>query len=191
MYDDILELGTFDGGLMRLAIEPVGKALLVALLFLAFSLGAISAGRAFSQTPEQERVRNRIAAIMTQTVGREVEAKGVKVWTKHPPSKDAVAEMKSFGDKAVPVLTEYLTDKDPRMRAQAIDFLGLLKSPKAIGPLQHVALKDPSPSSRVIALRWLGELPWDSVSHVFQQASKDPDANVREQALSLINVHKH
>ncbi len=178
---------------MRLAIEPVGKALIVALLFLAVSLGGISAARrAFPQTPEKEQVKNRIAAIMTQTVGHEVVTKsGVKVWTKQPPSKGAVAEIKSFGDKAVPVLTEYLTDKDPRMRAQAIDFLGLLKNPKAIGPLEQVALKDPSPTSRLIALRWLGDLPWDSVSHVVEQATKDPDVSVREEALSLIKVHQH
>jgi hypothetical protein len=163
----------------------------MALLFLAFSLGGISSGRrAFPQTPENERVKNRIAVIMNQTVGHEVETKGVKVWTKQPPSKDAVTEIKSFGDKAVPVLTEYLTDKDPRMRAQAIDFLGLLKSPKAIAPLQQVALKNPSVTSRVIALRWLSELPWDSVSHVFQQATKDPDVRVREEARSFIKAHQ-
>jgi hypothetical protein len=176
---------------MTTAIEPIRRN--KSLIVVAISLLAVSASvinGAFLQTLEDERIKNRIATIISQTVGQEAEVKGVKVWTRMPPKREAVTEIKSFGDKAVPPLIEYLRDKDPRIRNQAMEFLGLLKTTKAIEPLKKVALTDASPTSRQIALRWLSILPWDSVSSIMQQAIKDPDVSVRNEARSLIKTHK-
>jgi hypothetical protein len=163
--------------------------IVVAIFLLAVSASVINGS--FLQTSEDERIKNRIATIMSQTGGQEAEVKGVKVWTRMPPKREAVTEIKSFGDKAVPPLIEYLRDKDSRIRNQAVEFLGLLKTTKAIEPLKKVALTDSSPTSRQIALRWLSILPWDSVSPIIQQATNDAEATVRNEARALIRSHKN
>ena len=176
---------------MTTAIEPIrrnGRLIVVAICLLAVMPSVVCG--AFLQTYEDEQIKNRAATIITQTVGPEIEVKGVKVWTRKPPRREAITEIKSLGDKAISPLSEYLRDKDPRIRNQAVEFLGLLESIKAIDPLKKVALTDASPTSRQIALRWLSILPWDAVSAIIQQATTDPEVSVRNEARGLIRAHK-
>jgi hypothetical protein len=173
--------------LIELAVKK--KCLVAIAMFLIVLSANVFSGRQLAQTTEDEYVRKRIAEIINQTANHAVNVKGVKVWTRMPPTKEFVTEIKKFGDNAIPILVEYLSNEDTRTRIQAIEFLGLLKNNKAIEPLKEIVLKDASPTLRIISLRWLSELPWDSISGVIQQATTDSDDNVRATALSLIKHH--
>jgi hypothetical protein len=168
------------------------------LLMLGLSLGLAGLGVAsaqataqgLTQASEKEAIRERISVIIRETLkqGEGTTANGVKFRTRVPPSTDKVEEIKSLGDKAVPVLEDYLWSGDnPEQGDLALRFLGLLGGTRIVEPLKRVIEKSDSPSRRENALRWLTQAPWDLAAPVLRAAAEtDPDANVRGVARDLL-----
>ena len=71
---------------------------------------------------------------------------------------DEIGEVKHYGDRAIPVLSEYLSE-DRAEKYLAMRLLGEIGTSGIIGPLARVATKDASPSYRQTALRWLTQAP--------------------------------
>jgi HEAT repeat protein len=136
-------------------------------------------------------VRKRIAALMGHILkkGEGVLSDGSRVWTAsmaHPSNED-VKEIKNYGDRAVPILSEYLTWEDGHRKNLAMRFLGILGGSRIVAPLERVILNDPSPGVRETALRYLTSAPWESASPILQQAAQDdPDPAVRQTARELL-----
>jgi putative membrane-bound dehydrogenase-like protein len=90
----------------------------------------------------------------------------------------------SLGHAPAQELVHHLTDSNSWWRLTAQRLLVERQDPAAIKPLQELARSAPSPQGRVHALWALQGLHALEVSQV-EQALKDPDAGVREQALRL------
>lgn len=133
-------------------------------------------------------VKNRIEAIVQQRLddGAFV-VNGIRAQTRIPPSDVAVAEIKRYGDSAVPVLAGYLHSKSPRKRSVAVEFLGLLGGSRIVAPLRRVIQHDPSPAMREFALRWLTQAPHHLAQPIIRRAAKtDPDEGVRKTAKNIL-----
>jgi hypothetical protein len=142
-----------------------------------------------SESSPTNVVRQRIATLMAHTVekGGGVFPDGVKVWTVGRPSNEDIEEIKRYGDGAIPILSEYLTSEDGRLRDLAIRFLGILGGSRVVEPLERVIRSDPAPALREAALIWLGETPWELASPIIREAAQnDPDPRVRRTAEDLL-----
>jgi hypothetical protein len=145
------------------------------------------------KSPSESVIRKRIASMMDYILKRAetVTPDGIKVQIVARPSNEEIEEIKSYGDDAVPVLSEYLSAEDSRQKLLALRFLGILGGGRIIEPLEKVIRSDPSPSTRETALIWLAEAPWDLASPIIQQAAQnDPDAAVRQTARGLLDDRK-
>ena len=153
-------------------------------------LSCIAVSNAQSNPPKSsdKDIRSRIAAIVQQRLDDGVfTVHGVRAQTKTPPSDAAVAEIKRYGDSAVPALDGYLHSKNPRERGVAMEFLGLLGGRRIVAPLQRVIQHDPSATMRELALRWLTNAPTDLAKPIIRRAAKtDPDEKVRKTAKNIL-----
>src|SRR5438876_5083779 len=122
-------------------------------------------------------VRNRIEAIVQQRLlDGAFMVDGNRAQTRIPPSDVAVAEIKRYGDSAVPVLAGYSHSKSTRERRVAVEFLGLLGGSRIVAPLQRVIKHDPSPAMRELALRGLTQAPPHLAQPIIRRTAKtDPD----------------
>jgi hypothetical protein len=131
--------------------------------------------------------------IIRQTIqsGEFTTAEGVKAITRVPPSTEDVNEIKSYGDRAVQPLAEYLATDNAFEYELAMRLMGALGGKRIIAPLKKVALYDPSARKREYALRWITQGPWDLASQVITEAAdNDRDANVRKAARELLSRHE-
>lgn len=146
-----------------------------------------------SKTSEQFLVRGRIVAIIRARLSEGVGViNGIKVQTRIPPMPKDIAEIRKYGDEAVPVLADYTLSKNERERAIAIELLGLLGGQRIIKPLRGVIRNDSSPNLRQVALRWITQAPWEVASAVIREAAEtDPNPKVREVANQLLTTYKH
>jgi hypothetical protein len=137
-------------------------------------------------------MRERIQTIMRQTIksgetvvvfdGRQVIAR-----TFIPPSNLAVDEVRSYGDKAVPILAEYLQQPNGFEKYYAMRFLGAIGRKSVVEPLRQVALHDSSAAYREYALAFLTQAPWELAAPILREAaSRDTDLRVRQRAEELI-----
>lgn len=140
--------------------------------------------------PSTGEIRERISSIIRETIKRgEGTVDGVKIWTRVPPD-DKVEEIKAYGDKAVPVLEEYIWAQNVPEGDLALRFLGLLGGSRIVGPLRRVAEKSPSPDRRQMALRWLTQAPWNLASPIIRNSAEtDPDPKVRDIARDLLATY--
>jgi hypothetical protein len=164
-------------------------ALLLLVCLLAGVSGSAQKRRARQQGPVTARTR--IATLIRERVNEGVNTVGgVKVQTRTPPSSRAVDEIKRYGDEAVPILREYLESKNVRVRAAALEFLGLLGGERIVPSLQQVLKADSSPMIRMSALRWTTQLRWELVAPLVREvASRDSDEQVRAEANNILASH--
>jgi hypothetical protein len=157
---------------------------------LVVLFGLCAVGNCFGQNSVADgqttaNVRDRINTIIRQTIqsGEFTTAEGVKAITRVPPSTEDVNEIKSYGDRAVQPLAEYLATDNAFEYELAMRLMGALGGKRIIAPLKKVALYDPSARKREYALRWITQGPWDLASQVITEAAEnDRDANVRKAA---------
>jgi HEAT repeat protein len=97
---------------------------------------------------------------------------------------DDITEMQKFGPRAVPVLTKYLLNQNPRVERVAIRLLGAIGGSGIINPLLEVLDKSASPAGRYEALLNLKQAPCSkAVARALLRIAKgDPEASFREQA---------
>ncbi|MBO0721994.1 MAG: hypothetical protein J2P41_14310 [Blastocatellia bacterium] len=138
-------------------------------------------------------IRERVQQIMRETIaggetvirldGRQVIAR-----TFIPPSKQAVDELKDYGDRAVPILAEYLRQTSGFEKYHAMRFLGEIGGKSIVLPLSQVALHDSSAGYREYALASLTLAPWELAAPILQEAaSRDADLRVRQRAKDLLD----
>lgn len=140
----------------------------------------------------QEDVRKKVATAVHGTLqqGSGATADGIKYSTYLPPSAESLAVIQRLGDKAVPVLAEFLWSEDGRESWAAMRFLGALGGARIVKPLSDVARRHPESGRRMLALRWLATAPWDLAFPVLQEAAdRDPDPALRKVAKDLILKH--
>ena len=138
------------------------------------------------------KVRDRVNTIIRKTIqaGEFTTAEGVKGITRVPPSTEDVDEIRSYGDRAIQPLAEYLETDNAFEYELAMRLMGALGGKRIIAPLKKVALYDPSARKREYALRWITQGPWDLASPVITEAAEnDRDANVRKVARELLSGH--
>jgi hypothetical protein len=138
-------------------------------------------------------IRERIQRIMRETIdsgetvlmfqGRQVTAR-----TFIPPSQLAVDEVKGYGEKAVPILAEYLRPTSGFEKYHAMRLLGAIGGKSVVPPLRQVALNDSSAGYREYALAFLTQAPWELAAPILQEAaSRDADIKVRQRAKELLD----
>ena len=160
-------------------------------LFLCSSGAAVGSGQSKPPNPPDTlAIRQRIATILRERLNEGVIlVNGVRAQTRTPPSQAAVEEIRRYGDSAVPSLTAYSTSKSERERGIAVEFLGLLGGRRIVAPLRKVIQKDPSPALRVVALRWISQVPSDSVILIIREAANtDADGCVRKTAKEILGT---
>lgn len=135
-------------------------------------------------------VRKRIVEIVRQRLNEGViTINGVRAQTQTPPSSQVVNEIRRYGDSAAVVLGDYLLSRNIRERIIAVELLGVLGGARIVGPLQRVILRDPSPTVRELALRWLLQAPPNLAQPVIREAARtDPDERVRNVAKGLLQL---
>jgi hypothetical protein len=138
-------------------------------------------------------IRERVQRIMRETIedgetvimlnGRQVIARCFI-----PPSKLAVDEVKDYGDKAVPILAEYLRQTSGFEKYHAMRLLGAIGGKSVVALLRQVALHDPSAGYREYALAFLTQAPWELAAPILQEAaSRDAELRVRQRAKELLD----
>jgi HEAT repeat protein len=95
-----------------------------------------------------------------------------------------IAEIQKYGPHAVPVLTKFLLNRNPRIERVAIRLLGAIGGSEIIDPLLEVLDKSTSPGGRFEALLNLKQAPCSKAvaRAILRVAKGDPDPGVREQA---------
>jgi hypothetical protein len=143
----------------------------------------------FPLASDEGAIRERIATVIHETIkqGEGYIVDGYKFWTRVPPSTKDVEEIKSYGDKAVPILEEYLFSDVGHEGALAIELLGLSGGSRIVEPLKRVAEQSTSAARREAALRWLTQAPWELASPIILNAAEtDRDPEVRGVARDLL-----
>jgi hypothetical protein len=169
------------------------------MLGLAFCLGGFceaseqTNSTTISQTlpsaPDEGTIRERIATIIRETLkqGEGTTVEGYRFFTWMPPSDKDVEEIKSYGDKAVPILEKYLFSDVGREGHLALRLFGLLGGSRIVEPLKRVAEQSTSASRRATALTWLTQAPWELASPIIRNAAEtDRDPEVRGVARDLL-----
>jgi hypothetical protein len=137
-------------------------------------------------------IRERVQKIMRETIENGetvIMLDGRQVITRSfiPPSKPAVDEVKDYGDKAVPILAEYLQTSGFE-KYHAMRLLGAIGGESVVAPLRQVALHDSSAGYREYALAFLTLAPWELAAPILQKAaSRDADLRVRQRAKELLD----
>jgi hypothetical protein len=119
--------------------------------------------------------------------GEGYTAEGIKFWTRVPPSTKDIEEIKAYGDRAVPILEEYLYSDVGPEGSLALEILGRLGGSRIVEPLKRVAQQSTSAPRRQAALTWLTQAPWELAFPIIHNASEtDRDPQVREVARDLL-----
>ena len=135
---------------MRISSSSVPLRPRLLMLGLIFCLGrfCVASGQThdtiLSQTlrpPSDEgAIRERISTIIQETIkrGEGYTVEGIKTFTRsHPTIKD-LEEIKSYGQKAVPILEEYLFSDVSQEGDVALEIFGRMGGSQMVEPLKRV-----------------------------------------------------
>jgi len=115
---------------------------------------------------------------------------GVKFSTYLPPSEESIVAVQRLGDRAIPILAEFLWSKDDRECWVVIRLLGSLGGARIVPPLEEVARKYPAPRRRILAIRRQSSAPWEIASPIIRESAEhDPDSGVRKTAKDILGKH--
>jgi HEAT repeat protein len=104
-------------------------------------------------------------------------------------SPNDVAEIQGYGPRAVPVLSRFLLNRNPRIERVAIRLLGAIGGSEIIDPLVEVLDESTSSGGRNEALLNLKQAPCSKAvaRAILRVAQNDPDPSVRDQAREEIS----
>jgi HEAT repeat protein len=116
--------------------------------------------------------------------------KQAKTDLKSPDSKVRILAIKYYLEKSYPsiplsVLQEILSDRDPNVRAEALQSLIKFRS-TIISPLLKKYLRDSDPRVRIIALRGMFQYPEKVDSNILLQCLSDESTWVRRKVATLL-----
>jgi hypothetical protein len=104
-----------------------------------------------------------------------------------PPSSKDVEEIMSYGDKAIPILEEYLFSDVGREGDLVLRILGGMGGSLVVEPLKRLVEQSTSAWRREDALRSLTQAPWELAFPIIRNASEtDRDPEVRAEARDLL-----
>lgn len=149
-------------------------------------------GLAQTNGAKDSKVRERIDAIIRETLkrGEFTTPQGIKAIIRSHPSAEDVAEVKSYGDRALGPLEKHFSSTNPREYQLAMRLMGEIGGDGIIEPLKKVIFFDSSARKREYALRSITQGPWDEASKVISAAAaNDADPRVRKVANELLNDH--
>jgi hypothetical protein len=141
---------------------------------------------------DQQDIRAQVTDAIRESLqeGSGVTADGLRYSTYLPPSTQSLAAVQRLGDKAIPILSEFLWSKDDRESWTAMRFLGSLGGARIVKPFGAIARRHPSAGRRKLALTWLATGPWELASPILQAAAtEDLDPAVRKTANDLLQRH--
>src|SRR5262245_30571897 len=165
------------------------------ILVVALCLGGVYAasGQTTSTTLstgfDEGAIREGIATIIRATLkqGEGTTVEGYRFYTWIPASNEDVEEIKSYGDKAVWILEEYLFSDVGREGDLVLRILGRMGGSRILEPLKRVVEQSTSPWRRQEALRALTQAPWELASPIMRNAAEtDRDPEVRAEARDLL-----
>jgi HEAT repeats len=170
------------------ALSYAGVVLRTVALTAVVSLcGVCFAQNSPNQVPPQE-IASRIDAIVHRA------AEPVVLSSPSSPVKitsaqiffdlDDVAEIQRYGPRAIPTLSKFILDRNPRIERVAIRLLGVIGGPEIIDPLVEVLDKSTSSGGRNEALLNLKQAPCSKAvaRAILRVSQNDSDAYVRDQA---------
>lgn len=133
-------------------------------------------------------VRERVAKLVRQRLSDGTgQVNGVRIQVRIPPAPEIKKEIRDCGNSAIPVLTDYLRSENENERVIAVELLGLLGGSRVVAPLRSVIERDRSPTLRILALRWLSQVPSSQVLPVIRKAARaDVDESVRKAARDIL-----
>ncbi|MBI3664156.1 MAG: HEAT repeat domain-containing protein [Acidobacteria bacterium] len=168
----------------------------VAMFMSALALVAhplLALGWPAKQSSGAEHTRNdmrkRIDTLIRQTVkeGNFRTADGVAFNMEVPPSMAVIKEIQSYGEKALPILEEYVWGKGNREAVVALRLIGQVGGANLVKTLGPVVERHPSPQLRIRALRWLSRGPKKEILPIIRKAAdSDPDESVRRVAKEIL-----
>ena len=141
------------------------------------------------QASDAGAIRERIATILHETLkqGEGTMVEGYRFFTWIPPSNEDVEEIKSYGDKAVSILEEYLFSDVGREGDLVLRILGGMGGSRVLEPLKRVVEQSTSAWRREEALRSLTQAPWELAFPIIRNAAEtDRDPEVRAEARDLL-----
>jgi len=160
-----------------------------ALCFLHGTASAQERSAKGSEGLQKPFVRERIASIMKVTLGQGEfrTSEGIRAVIKVPPSTEQIQEVKNLGSSAIPVLSEYVTSKDPREQELAMRFLSAFAGDQIVGSLRIFAKHSAFAMNRAQALEWLAQTPLSKALPIIEDVSKtDSDPYVRKTATEIL-----
>src|SRR5215216_5531867 len=131
------------------------------VLFCLITFGDCPAQDKMADAQTTAKVRERVNTIIRETLqrGEFTTAEGVKAITRALPSPEDVAELKSYGDRAVLPLQEHFSSTNAFEYELAMRLMGALGGKRIIEPFKKVILYDRSARKREYALRWITQGP--------------------------------
>lgn len=161
------------------------------IVALAVCAAAWSQGEPGKQSTP--RVERRITEILDRLVaeGTTRLPNGAIAYTRVPPSREDIEEIRAFGDAAVPVLARFAESAKPSQQQLAINLLGHLGGKRIVEPLRKLVENAESPALRIFALRSLAMAPWEDASPIIRKVSvSDTSEPVRGEAEKILAGHK-
>jgi hypothetical protein len=167
----------------------------LSILVVVFCLGGVYATSAqtdsttLSQDFDEGAIRERIATIIRETLkqGEGTTFEGYRFYTWIPASNEAVEEIKSYGEKAIWILEEYLFSDVGREGNLVLRILGRMGGSGIVEPLKRVVEQSMSPWPRQEAVRALTQAPWELASPIVRNAAEtDRNPEVRAEARDLL-----
>jgi hypothetical protein len=170
------------------SLRHVAGGVLIGSLLLVSSNGQTHKAK---QT-DKAAIRKRIAAIISDRLKEGLMfpnngSPGSPVYTRVPPSREAVKEVKEYGDNALPVLSEHLQSKNERERGVAVELIGLVGGYRMVVFLQRVIQNDAASHIRILAIRWITQAPPSLALPIIRKAARtDVDESVRKAARDIL-----
>lgn len=173
---------------IRLQFVFGAKPKVIALaLFVCFPL--VVASQAQNELATRNQIRKTIDEAFARNVreGTTRVAPGIYAYTRLPLYMTDVAKITAFGDKAIPILSEYLNNPTIRFQELAVRCLGYIGPPDAIPPLESAAISAKNSVARFHAVLWLGSFPGSEADAALKRiADSSSDEVVRGKAAELL-----
>ena len=167
----------------------LGWLLLVSVAFTVGQTNSTTLSQTFLLASDERAIRERISTIIRGTLkqGEGTTVEGYRFFTWVPPSNEDVEEIKSYGDKAISILEEYLFSDVGREGDLVLRILGRMGGSRIVEPLKRVVEQSTSAWRREEALGSLTQAPWELAFPIIRNAAEtDRDPEVRGVARDLL-----
>lgn len=171
----------------RQILYALCQAGILAVATISPPVGAQTQGQ--RATLDREQIRRAVDAVFERNIaqGTRTLGPGVYSYTRVPLSDADIGEIAVFGNRAIPVLSEYLSDPRPRFEELAVRCVGYIGGPDAVNSLRTAAISSKFHGARLQAVLWLGSLPDKEADLALKEIADTSDDNaIRANARKLL-----